>query len=250
MRVLGPYGGSAPDCRMTTFLLNETTSLDAGALTPVLTLAEQRKVDRVVITHSHFDHVATLPFLLENVFGRRRPIEIVAPRNVLSPLRKHLFNDALWPDFTKLPSRRRAMVRFRPISTGGVYRTRDLTFRPIPVHHIVPTYGYLVRGATGSILFSGDTGPTRRLWAAADSAPDLKAIFLEVSFSDAQSKIADASRHLTPRQLPLELAKTKQDVPVYLYHMKPPSLPAIRREVRKLGLRRLHFVTQGETLEF
>ena len=250
VRVLGPYGGSAPDCRMTTFLLNETTALDAGALTPMLTLSEQRRVDRVVITHSHFDHVATLPFLLENVFGRRRPIEIVAPGKVLSPLRKHLFNGSLWPDFSRLPSRRNATVRFCPIPGGGAYRTRDLEFAPIPVRHVVPTYGYLVRSATASILFSGDTGPTRRLWEIADATDDLKAIFLEVSFSNAQSKIAAASRHLTPRQIPSELAKTKKTVPVFLYHMKPPSLPAIRREVAKLAMRRLHFLTQGETLEF
>jgi ribonuclease BN (tRNA processing enzyme) len=235
---------------MTTFLLNGTTALDAGALTPTLTLEEQRRIDRVVITHSHFDHVATLPFLLENVFGRRKPIEIVAPRKVLSPLRRHLFNGSLWPDFSRLPSRRKATVRFCPIPEGSVYRSRGLSFQPIPVRHVVPTYGYLVRSATASILFSGDTGPTRRLWEVANSAEDLKAIFLEVSFSDAQSKIAAASRHLTPRQIPSELAKTKRTVPVFLYHMKPPSLPAIRREVGKLKMRRLHFLTQGEILEF
>ena len=248
--MLGPYGGSAPDCRMTSFLLNETTSLDAGALTEMLSLAEQRRVDRVVITHSHFDHVATLPFFFENVFGRRKPIEIVAPGPVLAPLREHLFNGSLWPDFSKLPSRRRATMRFRPIREGSVYRTRDLSFSPVPVHHIVPTYGYLVRSRTGSILFSGDTGPTRRLWEVADAADDLKAIFLEVSFSDAQAKIARASRHLTPSLIPLELAKTRQTVPVYLYHMKPPSLAAIQREVRRLKMPRLHFLTQDETLEF
>lgn len=250
VRVLGPYGGSAPDCLMTTFLLNETSSLDAGALTSMLTLEEQRRVDRVVITHSHFDHVATLPFLLENVFGRRKPIEIVAPPTVLSPLRKHIFNGSLWPDFSKLPSRRNATMRFCPVAPGSVYRTPDLSFQPIPVHHIVPTYGYLVRGKAGSILFSGDTGPTRRLWEAADRADDLKAIFLEVSFSNSQAKIAAASRHLTPRQIPAELVKTRWTVPVFLYHMKPPSLTEIEREVRKLKMRRLHFLRQGDILEF
>ncbi|MGH9441348.1 MAG: MBL fold metallo-hydrolase [Thermoanaerobaculia bacterium] len=235
---------------MTTFLLNETTSLDAGALTSTLTLAEQGRIDRVVITHPHFDHVATLPFFFENAFGRRKPIEIVAPPTVISPLRRHLFNGALWPDFSKLPSRRKATVKFHPIAPGSVYRTRELSFQPIPVHHIVPTYGYLVRGATASILFSGDTGPTQRLWRAADSAADLRAIFLEVSFSDTQWKIAAASRHLTPRQIPEELAKTRQTVPVFLYHMKPPSLAAIRSEIRKLKMPRLHFLRQGETLEF
>jgi len=235
---------------MTTFLLNETTALDAGALTPVLTLSEQRKIDRVVVTHAHFDHVATLPFFFENVFGRRTPVEILAPPPVLAALRRHLFNDALWPDFTRLPSRRRATARLRPIAAGKTYRAAGLAFRPVAVNHIVPTFGYLVSSGSASILFSGDTAPTKALWELADSAENLRAIFLEVSFSNAQEAIARASKHLIPRQLAAELAKTSREVPVYLYHMKPPSAAAIRREVKALKNRRLRFVEQNQVLEF
>jgi ribonuclease BN (tRNA processing enzyme) len=234
---------------MTTFLLNESSALDAGALTPSLTIAEQRKIRRVVLTHSHVDHVATLPFFIENLFGSSRSVEIAAPASVLNPIRKHLFNDELWPDFSRLPSRKSATVRFRPIRPGGAYRSGGLSFRPIPVFHIVPTFGYLVSAAGRSILFSGDTGPTRRLWNAADRARDLKAIFLEVSFSDDQEDVARAARHLTPKMIPGELAKTRSQAPVFLYHMKPPSLEAIRREVRALRMPRLRFLRQGETLE-
>ena len=235
---------------MTTFLLNDTTALDAGALTPVLAIAEQRRIDRVVVTHAHFDHVATLPFFFENVFGRRTPIEIAAPAPVLSALRRHLFNDALWPDFTRLPSRRRATVRFHPIPGGGAYRAAGLSFRPVAVSHIVPTFGYLVSSKSASVLFSGDTGPTRALWKLAESAKNLKAIFLEVSFSNGQEAVALASKHLIPRLLEAELAKCGGNVPVYLYHMKPPSAAAIRREVRALRNPRLRFVRQGQVLRF
>jgi ribonuclease BN (tRNA processing enzyme) len=235
---------------MTTFLVNGKVALDAGALTPVLTLAEQRRIESVVVTHAHFDHVATLPFFFENVFGRRRPIEIAAPPPVLSALERHLFNDALWPDFTRLPSPSRATVRLRPIAPGEEYRAHGLSFRPIRVTHIVPTFGYLVTAGSGSVLFSGDTGPTRELWRAADAARDLRAIFLEVSFANAQEAIARASKHLIPRDIEPELAKTAQDVPVFLYHMKPPSEAAIRREVKALKNPRLRFVEQGQLLTF
>ena len=235
---------------MTTFLLNERTALDAGALTPVLSIAEQRRLERIVVTHAHFDHVATLPFFFENVFGRRTPIEIAAPPAVLSALERHLFNDALWPDFTRLPSRRRATARLRPIAEGRVYRAGGLAFFPVAVNHIVPTYGYLVSDGRRSILFSGDTAPTRALWKVADAADDLAAIFLEVSFSNRQEAIARASKHLIPRQIEGELAKTSQRVPVYLYHMKPPSAAAIRREVRALKNPRLRFVEEGQVLVF
>ncbi len=250
IRVVGPFGGSAPDCRMTTFLVNETTALDAGALTPVLSIAEQRKIDRVVVTHAHFDHVATLPFFFENVFGRRTPIEIAAPPPVLAALRRHLFNDALWPDFTRLPSRGRPTVRLRPIAAGKEFRAAGLAFRPVRVNHIVPTFGYLVSSGSSAVLFSGDTAPTSALWKLADSADDLKAIFLEVSFSNAQEAIARASKHLIPRLIPAEIAKTSRNVPVFLYHLKPPSAAAIRREVKALKNPRLRFVEQNQVLEF
>jgi ribonuclease BN (tRNA processing enzyme) len=250
IRVLGPYGGSAPNRRMTTFLINDRTALDAGALTSTLSLPAQRRIDCVVVTHAHFDHVATLPFFFENIFGRRGSIEIVAPEAVLKPLRDHLFNDALWPDFTRLPSRRRATVRLRAIPENETFFAAGLAFRPVGVTHIVPTFGYLVSTPSASVLFSGDTAPTRKLWRLADSAENLKAIFLEVSFSDAQERIARASKHLIPRHLPAELAKTRQEVPVYLYHMKPPSEAAIRREVKALRMPRLKFLKEGQVLDF
>jgi len=250
IRVLGPYGGSAPNCRMTTFLINDRTALDAGALTSTLNIEEQRRIDRVFVTHAHFDHVATLPFFFENIFGLRRPIEIVAPDAVLAVLRKHLFNDALWPDFTRLPSRRRATVRLRAIPEDETFRAGGLAFRPVAVTHIVPTFGYLVSTPSASVLFSGDTAPTRKLWRLADAAENLKAIFLEVSFANAQESIARVSKHLIPLQLPGELAKTSRTVPVFLYHMKPPSADRIRREVKALKMPRLKFLDQGQILTF
>ena len=80
VRVLGAYGGSTPWHRQTSFLLDGTVSLDAGALTQSLTLEEQSRVRSIIVTHSHLDHIASLPFLVENLFGRTRdPVEVAAP---------------------------------------------------------------------------------------------------------------------------------------------------------------------------
>jgi ribonuclease BN (tRNA processing enzyme) len=250
IRVLGPYGGSAPGYRMTTFLIDGETALDAGALTEALPLAAQRRIRRVVLTHAHLDHVATLPFLAENLYRRASPLEIAAPRPVLAALRRHVFNDVTWPDFTRLPSRSRPSVVLRPVPVGRPFRAGGVTFTALAVDHIVPAYGYLVSKPGRSVLFSGDTSETEELWARARRARDLKAIFLEVSFSNAQREIARASCHLTPQQLPGELAKAPRDVPVYLYHMKPPSLPRIRLEVRALGRTRWKLLESERRFRF
>ena len=114
VRVLGAYGGSTPWHRQTSFLLDGTVSLDAGALTQSLTLEEQSRVRSIIVTHSHLDHIASLPFLVENVFGRTEgPIEVVGPKDVAALLQDHLFNDAIWPDFTRIPTHLLPAVTFR-----------------------------------------------------------------------------------------------------------------------------------------
>lgn len=250
VRVLGPYGGSAPGYRITTFLIDGETALDAGALTEALPLAAQRRIRRVVLTHAHLDHIASLPFLIENLYGRSRPLELLAPAPVLRSLRRHVFNDVTWPDFSRLPSRARPSLVFRPVRAGSAFRAGSATFLAIPVDHIVPAFGYLVAKPGRAVLFSGDTRPTQRIWQAARRAKDLKAIFLEVSFADSQAAVARDSCHLTPRLLPAELAKAPARTPVYLYHMKPPSLSKIRREVAALGEPRLRLLESERSFRF
>ncbi len=250
IRVLGAYGGSAPGCRMTTFLIDGETALDAGALTEALPLPAQRRIRRIVLTHAHLDHIASLPFLIENLYGRERPLELIAPPPVLRTLSHHVFNDATWPDFSRLPSRERPTIVYRPVAAGRAFQAGGVRFTPLAVDHIVPAYGYLVSKPGRSVLFSGDTMPTRRLWAHAARARDLRAVFLEVSFSDSQSAVARASCHLTPGQLPGELAKAPPHVPVFLYHMKPPSLRLIRREVAALREPRLRILESERSFRF
>jgi ribonuclease BN (tRNA processing enzyme) len=250
IRVLGPYGGSAPGYRLTTFLLDGETALDAGCLTDALPLAAQRRLRRVVLTHAHFDHVASLPLLCDNLYGQRRPLEILAPAPVLSELSRDLFNDRLWPDFTKLPSSSRPTVRLRAIAEGKPFRAGNLTVAAFTVRHAVPAYGYVVSKAGRSVVFSGDTQPTEAIWEAARRARGLKAIFLEVSFSDTQARVARASRHFTPGMLAEALAEAPPRVPIYLYHMKPPSLSRIRREIAALREPRLKLLESERSFRF
>lgn len=251
IRVLGPYGGSAPGYRLTTFLINGETALDAGALTDTLPLAAQRRIRRVLLTHAHFDHIATLPFLAANLHGSLpAPLEILAPAPVLAAVRRHVFNDTTWPDFTRFPSAAHPTIRYRPLAVGRATRLGALSVTPFPVNHVVPGYGYIVSANGSSVVFSGDTGPTERIWAAARRARNVKAVFLECSFSDREERLAADSGHLTPRRVREELLKLPPRVPVLLYHLKPFSLARIRRELAVLDEPRFHLLEEEKSFRF
>lgn len=236
---------------MTTFLIDGETALDAGALTESLPLGAQRRVRRVVLTHAHFDHFASLPFLVANLVDRESaPLEVAAPAPVIAALRKHVFNDLTWPDFTRLPSTGHPTLRFRSMPDGKPFRAGAVSITPVPVNHVIPAYGFIVSKPGHAVVFSGDTGPTVRVWEAARRVRNLKAIFLEVSFSDTQMDVARDSKHMTPTLVAKELEKMPPGVPVYLYHMKPPSLARIRREIAALRVPRLKLLESERSFRF
>jgi ribonuclease BN (tRNA processing enzyme) len=231
--VLGSFGGSSPTCRMTSFLINRELALDAGSITQVLSIEEQHHINRIVLTHSHLDHIASIPFLVENTFSSlQTTLEILVTPQVLHTLKRHLFNNDTWPDFTRIPNDIPAL-RLTQVTPREPFEVNGLRLTPIPVRHTVPTHGYLVDEGSGSVLFTSDTGPTEEVWQVANRTGNLKAIIVELSFPNRMQQVADVSLHLTPRTLAAELAKLERKVPVYLYHFKPPYVEELREELTR-----------------
>jgi ribonuclease BN (tRNA processing enzyme) len=227
---------------MTSFLLDNVVTVDAGAITRALSIEEQRKVRHVLITHSHMDHTSSLPFLIENIFGSNdEPISIYSTKRVLGKVRNHLFNNDTWPDFTRIPNSLYPAVRFVEIKPNEPFvidglPSGALEVTPIPVNHIVPTVGLLLRQDSSSILFTSDTGPTEQVWQVAGDTRDLTACITECSFPNRLQQVSDVSLHLGPQTLAIELAKIKRQIPIYLYHFKPPYVEELRQELQETDL--------------
>jgi ribonuclease BN (tRNA processing enzyme) len=222
---------------MTSFLVDGVVAVDAGAITRALSIEEQCAVRHVLITHTHMDHTSTLPFLIENSFGNsEQAVTIYSAPGVLANIRRHLFNNDTWPDFTRIPNHLYPSVRFveveaeRPFVISGL-SSGDLEVTAVPVDHLVPTTGLLLRQGSSSVLFTSDTGPTQRVWDLANATEDLAACITECSFPNRLQEVADISLHLSPSTLASELHKLKRDVPVYLYHFKPPYVDELRKEL-------------------
>ena len=251
IEVLGGYGGESLGCRMTCLLINDSIALDAGSLSQALSIERQVGVDSILLTHSHMDHTSSIPFFIENVFSRReRTINIYSSSATIYAIRKYLFNDATWPDFTRLPNHLLPAVKFNEIQDEVPIELNGVRFTPIPVDHLVPTHGFLIEQGGRSVLWSSDTGPTQRLWEVANNTRNLQAVCIDVSFDNSLQNIADMSYHLTPRTLEKELEKLDKKVPILLHHLKPPCIDKIRAEIALLGNPDIDYLEQGKVYQF
>jgi ribonuclease BN (tRNA processing enzyme) len=251
-RVLGCSGGELPHHRTTCFLVDQRLAIDAGALTSSLSLPQLLRVDDVVLSHSHLDHVKDVPLLADLVAGlRRTPVQVHASTECARTLRRNVFNGKLWPDFTRIPSAGSPVMQLRAFKPRGAFVAGKLTFQPVPVRHPVESVGFVVSDGRSAFAISGDTGPTTGLWKLVNATPGLTALLVELSFPDELQHLADLSGHLTPRTLASELAKLERgDLPILLYHLKPAYAAKLRRQVAALRLRQVRILEVGDTFTF
>ncbi len=242
LHILGADGGVAPGFQTPSFLLNENILIDAGSVASSLSLKQQRDVDYIFISHSHLDHVKDICFLADNVFTfRRRPIELISTFEILDILRKHLFNNFIWPDFTTITNGHCPILSYRPIE--GHVQIGGITVSIYPVHHPVPAVGFIVRErGKNSILITGDTGPTELLWDEGNKEPRLKAVFTEIAFPDRLTKVARQAGHFTPGMFIEELQKLKKSVPLLIYHLKPEYMKELKKEIKALEIPKLKLI--------
>lgn len=308
LHTLGVLGGDT-DTNLSCFLLGRPGSpdlvmIDAGSIMPGLMRWLEREgklptdaspsvraraaldtfdhLRGVFLTHSHLDHwggladSATL-FMAQTLRGRPS-MPIYALPATLETLRVHLFQSALWADFTAIPASHPAFV-LKPIGetdAGGFH------VQAIPVHHAVPGAAFLIRSGDAAYLHFGDTSATQAAWDAARpllASKQLRAVSLEVSFPAAQERLAESSGHLTRSSFLLELAKLAgiqttiaaremtdaeavalaaklapsfRDCPVFVIHVKALGYDRVKAEVAALQKAGLNLVmpVQGETYRF
>lgn len=243
-------GGAAPHQYLTTYLVNDTVALDAGALGLLHPLDAQRRVRHVVLTHAHIDHVATLPIFLENVYEATGDcVTVHATEPVLDVLQRDIFNDRLWPDFVALSQREAPFLKLsvlRPLQTIDL---DGLRLTPVPVNHAVPTVGLIVEDAEAAAVFPSDTGPTDLIWDLANLTGRVRAVFLEATFPESLRGLAEVSRHLTPSRFAAEVNKVRGPVTWYAVHVKPRFYDAVVAELRALGLPGLEVVVPGRVYQ-
>lgn len=235
VRVLGCSGAIARDCRTTSFLIDGRILIDAGTGAGDLTLDEMQVIDHVFLTHSHLDHIAALPLMLDAVSSRRtQPVQIHALPETIAALQAHVFNNVIWPDFSRIPTPAAPFVRYSPVAVGQELEAAGVTIEVLPAEHTVPAVGYAVRGETGWWVYSGDTGRNPVFWQRVNQIP-MAVLVIETAFSNRESALAERALHLAPHMLAQELAQLNpaRPCPIYITHTKPLETELIMEEIRR-----------------
>src|SRR6187549_2662981 len=143
VRVLGCSGAIAKDCRTTSFLVDQDVLVDAGTGVGDLTLDEMRSIDHVLLTHSHLDHIAALPLMIDAIAAQRSsPVKIHALAGTIAAIKAHIFNNVIWPDFSRIPTVEAPFISFHEIEIGQILSITGKQIEVLPAVHTVPAVGY------------------------------------------------------------------------------------------------------------
>lgn len=243
VKVLGCSGAIAKDCRTTSFLLDHDVLIDAGTGVGDLSLDDMARIDDVFLTHSHLDHILSLPLMLDSVGGlRSQPLRVHALAATLAALKTHIFNNVIWPDFSIIPSPSTPYITFHEIELGGTYIVGGKSIEVLSAVHAVPAVGYAVASvpAYGEAptywVFSGDTERNPDFWKRVNQLK-VGMLVIETTFSNSEKELALRSMHLCAEVLlqELQLIEQKNSYPVYITHAKPAEMDAVMQEVELLN---------------
>ncbi len=222
IRVLGCSGGIGGDLRTTSFLIDDDVLIDSGTGVGDISLNKMSGIRHIFLSHSHVDHIAGLPLLVDSMFGvHEDPIVIYAQKKTIKALKKHVFNWVIWPDFSTLPDEDRPCIRFEVMHPGETRTIRNRLFEMIPVNHTVPGVGYSVTSHRKTVAFSGDTTTNDTFWARLNEYENIDILFIETAFANHDLEISRMSKHYCPDLLAQDLLKLNHRPQLWLTHFKP-----------------------------
>jgi ribonuclease BN (tRNA processing enzyme) len=246
LRVLGAAGAELPNFSPTALLIDDAILIDAGTIGAVLDSDEQLLLRAILISHAHHDHIRGIPALAENLVinNTKNSIALVGTKEILSSVSRHVFNNIIWPDFAKIPSSA-PVLKYIEVVPEKEIELHGYSIEAFPVDHTVPAVGYILRKGGRALLYTGDTGPTRRIW---EKAEGITSLIVEVSFPDRMEKIALQTGHLTPCLMKKELVKMKKIPPaIYVTHLKPQYHEEIKAEIEAMNLDNVVLLEGGKT---
>ena len=232
-------------------LVDDTIAIDAGTIGLLWPIDRQMKIKHVFLSHSHLDHVASLPLFLDNIYkpGPDCP-SVYACDASEKCLREDIFNDRLWPDFLRLSEEESPFLKLHTLKQEVPVRLPGLTVTPVPLKHVVPTMGFILQDSVSAIAIVSDTGPSERIWELLAAIENLRAVILDCSFPNSHRWLADKSGHLCPELFEKEIHDLPDSVRIIAYHLKPCFFDEIARELKLIPRANLEIGVPGREYNF
>jgi ribonuclease BN (tRNA processing enzyme) len=244
----GAAGTVSREHFLMSYVIDGRVAIDAGSI-GLMTVEEQLALTDVFISHTHMDHIATLPIFLDNVFApNRTPVRLHASAETQAALEQHLFNDLIWPDLVRIGAEGTKFFEWQTLVPGRQVAAGDLKVTPLALRHVIPTLGFLVESPTTAVAFISDTAPLDDVWERLGRVPRLERVILECSFPESMRWLAEKSMHLTPRDVAEQIARLGCPVTVSIVHTKPAFREQIECELADLSIPQLELFRPGEEL--
>lgn len=235
IKILGAYGSKTLNTAMTCILTDHDVLIDAGNILHALD-NEARKINHILLTHAHLDHIADIPFLIDIYFeARHEPLIIYGTKGTLEALKEHILNWNIWPDFTEIPltTSDEPAIKFKEIDLNVEFKINETTYKPIKTNHTASSCGYVITKNDNAVFFTADTYQTNVIWEEVNTNKKIKSIIIDVSFPSALDQLAKDAKHLTPKRLNEDMQNhlKREDIKVFINHLKPIFIDTIKDEI-------------------
>jgi ribonuclease Z len=186
-----------------------------------------RKVSRILVTHTHTDHIYGIPSLIHELLleGREDSLEVHCPRgacSLLSSLLEMYFGseEGMFPV---------TLVPHNPDGVDVLLEAEPFVLSACPITHGDGALAYRIDTPDGaSAAYSGDTGPSELLIAL---SRDVDLLVHESTFPSSLEDMAVARDHSTPR-IAGRAARDSGAKTLLLVHMEPTYADSFGEMVR------------------
>jgi HD-GYP domain-containing protein (c-di-GMP phosphodiesterase class II)/phosphoribosyl 1,2-cyclic phosphodiesterase len=236
IKILGAYGAKTTSSAMTCIQVDTNILIDAGNI--LLGLKENAKdIDHIFLTHSHLDHIADIPFVIDVFFSfRTKTLNIYGTKDTLDNLKTNILNWKIWPDFTaiKLSLSDEMAITLNEMELDTNIQINNTYLKAIKTNHTAGSCGYVIEKNNNAIFFTSDTCSSYKIWEEVNTNPKINAIITDISFPSEYKQLAIDSKHFTLELLNEDIQNNlkRDDVKIFINHLKPSFIPVIKDELK------------------
>jgi len=208
---LGTSGSFPSKNRMCPAILVEDNFLidcGEGALNRLLNLnIDLNTIEEIFISHSHADHISSLPMLLWTMWlqGRKNKLTIYGPPNIQNVV------ESMLKLMGTSPEKFHFTIQYRKFNTAENLGQ----FEVFPVTHGILTFAIKM---DDKFVYTSDTAPCEPL---TEFAKNCKLLIHETTFPDEMKQEAHVHNHSSPSDAAMIASKANVEM-LSLYHIPPP----------------------------